>query len=106
MKKGYAGDTFNTAYYARLSCLKTSPSIITAVGDETVSEEWLAFMAGTGVSTRHIRRIAGRMPGLYMIHLKNGERSFSYWRSTSAAKCLADDADACAPPSTVPIRSS
>ena len=27
-----------------------------------------------------------------MIHLKDGERSFSYWRSVSAAKTLADDA--------------
>ncbi|WP_377290182.1 sugar kinase [Rhizobium sp. SG2393] len=95
LKKGYAGDTFNTAYYVRLFLPETiTVDYFTAVGDETVSEEMLAFMAGTGVSTRHIRRIAGRMPGLYMIHLKNGERSFSYWRSTSAAKCLADDADA------------
>ena len=27
-----------------------------------------------------------------MIHLKDGERSFSYWRSASAARLLADDA--------------
>jgi 2-dehydro-3-deoxygluconokinase len=29
-----------------------------------------------------------------MIHLSNGERSFSYWRNSSAAKRLADDPDA------------
>jgi 2-dehydro-3-deoxygluconokinase len=29
-----------------------------------------------------------------MIHLKEGERSFSYWRSGAAAKLLADDGDA------------
>ena len=35
--------------------------------------------------------------GLYMIHLDSGERSFSYWRSTSAARSLftnTDDFDA------------
>ncbi len=95
MKKGYAGDTFNTAYYARLFLPATvKVDYFTAVGDETVSDEMLAFMRSTGVGTDHIRRVAGRMPGLYMIHLKDGERSFSYWRSTSAAKGLADDADA------------
>jgi 2-dehydro-3-deoxygluconokinase len=52
----------------------------------------LAFIENTGVGTGSIRRVEGRSPGLYMIHLKDGERSFSYWRSVSAAKTLADDA--------------
>ncbi|MGI9462427.1 MAG: sugar kinase, partial [Aestuariivirgaceae bacterium] len=30
-------------------------------------------------------------PGLYLIHLDGAERSFSYWRETSAARHLADD---------------
>ena len=33
---------------------------------------------------------------LYAISLKDGERSFSYWRETSAAKGLADDPQALA----------
>ncbi len=94
LRKGYAGDTFNTAYYAR-SFLPEDWSVdyLTAVGNDTVSDDMLAFIEKTGVGTSHIRRIAGRSPGLYMIHLKDGERSFSYWRSVSAAKTLADDAD-------------
>jgi len=52
-----------------------------------------AFIAGAGIDTGYIRRIPGASPGLYMIHLDNGERSFSYWRSASAAKRLADDRD-------------
>ncbi|WEX76572.1 sugar kinase [Sinorhizobium numidicum] len=92
LRKGYAGDTFNTAYYARLF-LPTDWSVdyFTAVGTDIVSSEMLAFIENTGIGTGHIRRIEGLMPGLYMIHLKEGERSFSYWRSASAAKLLAED---------------
>ncbi|MCV9961374.1 sugar kinase [Pararhizobium sp. BT-229] len=94
LRKGYAGDTFNTAYYARLFLPQDwSVDYLTAVGTDTVSGEMLAFIEKTGVGTSHIRRVEGRTPGLYMIHLKDGERSFSYWRSVSAAKTLADDAD-------------
>ena len=93
LRKGYAGDTFNTAYYARLFLpADWSVDYLTAVGTDTVSDEMLAFIEKTGVGTSAIRRIEGRSPGLYMIHLKDGERSFSYWRSVSAAKTLADDA--------------
>ncbi|WP_426235125.1 sugar kinase [Pararhizobium sp. DWP1-1-3] len=93
LRKGYAGDTFNTAYYARLFLPGDwSVDYLTAVGTDTVSDEMLAFIDKTGVGTGFIRRIEGRSPGLYMIHLKDGERSFSYWRSVSAAKTLADDA--------------
>ena len=45
------------------------------------------------IGTDAIARIEGRSPGLYMIHLSDGERSFSYWRSVSAAKLLARDPD-------------
>ncbi|CAN7466378.1 sugar kinase [Rhizobium sp. LjRoot98] len=93
LRKGYAGDTFNTAYYARLFLPHDwSVDYLTAVGTDTVSDEMLAFIEKTGVGTSAIRRVEGRSPGLYMIHLKDGERSFSYWRSVSAAKTLADDA--------------
>lgn len=93
LRKGYAGDSFNTAYYARLFLPEDwSVDYLTAVGTDTVSDEMLAFIEKTGVGTRYIRRVEGRSPGLYMIHLKDGERSFSYWRSVSAAKLLADDA--------------
>lgn len=92
LKQGFAGDTFNTAYYLR-SLLPATWSVdyFSAVGTDAVSDEMLAFIAGTGVGTGFIRRLPERMPGLYMIHLKDGERSFSYWRSTSAARLLADD---------------
>ncbi|MGD9477609.1 sugar kinase [Shinella sp. G-2] len=94
MRKSFAGDTFNTAYYARQFLpADWSVEYLSAVGKDMISDEMLAFMEGHGIGTDHVARIDGRSPGLYMIHLKDGERSFSYWRSVSAAKLLARDGD-------------
>ena len=94
MRKSFAGDTFNTAYYARQYLPKDwHVDYVSAVGMDMISDEMLAFMEGHGIGTGHVARIEGRAPGLYMIHLKDGERSFSYWRSVSAAKLLARDGD-------------
>lgn len=94
LRRGFAGDTFNTAWYAR-ACLPADWSVdyLTALGDDPMSAEMLAFMKGAGIGTDAIRRIPGKTPGLYLITLKNGERTFSYWRDTAAARKLADDAD-------------
>ena len=94
LRKSFAGDTFNTAYYARQFLpADWSVDYFSAVGTDMISDEMLAFMQGHGIGTDHVARIEGRSPGLYMIHLKDGERSFSYWRSVSAAKLLARDGD-------------
>jgi 2-dehydro-3-deoxygluconokinase len=91
-RQGFAGDTFNTAWYARrVLGPDWQVSYFTAVGDDAVSTRMLAFMEEQGVETAHVRRIKGRMPGLYLIDLHDGERSFTYWRETSAARALADD---------------
>jgi 2-dehydro-3-deoxygluconokinase len=94
LRKGFAGDTFNTAWYAR-ACLPKSWEVdyFTALGDDAMSDEMLGFMAKAGIGTGYIRRIRGKTPGLYMINLKDGERSFSYWRDSSAARQLASDGD-------------
>ncbi len=94
MRKSFAGDTFNTAYYARQYLpADWQVDYLSAVGNDAISAEMLAFMAGHGIGTDHVARIEGLSPGLYMIHLKDGERSFSYWRSASAARLLARDGD-------------
>ena len=90
--RGFAGDTFNTAWYARrLLPEDWAVSYGTCVGTDAVSEEMINFIAGGGVDTDAIRRLPDRTVGLYMISLDQGERSFSYWRGQSAAKALADD---------------
>ncbi|AYG61469.1 sugar kinase [Rhizobium jaguaris] len=94
LRKGFAGDTFNTAWYAR-ACLPADWSVdyFTALGDDAMSDEMLNFMNAHDIGTSNIRRLRGKTPGLYMINLKDGERSFSYWRDSSAARQLAADGD-------------
>jgi len=94
LRKGFAGDTLNTAWYAR-ACLPASWTVdyFTALGDDAMSDEMASFFDGHSIGTTHIRRIKGKAPGLYMINLRNGERSFSYWRDSSAARQLAADPD-------------
>lgn len=89
---GFAGDTFNTAWYARRALPPGwEVAYLTAVGTDDVSDRMLAFMRAAGVETGHVARRSDRTVGLYMIALEGAERSFSYWRSVSAARGLADD---------------
>ncbi len=91
---GFAGDTFNTAWYARRLTAPEDLEVeyFSAVGNDEMSERMVEFMQVSGIGA-HCSQVKGAGPGLYMIHLKNGERSFQYWRSASAAKHLADDLD-------------
>ncbi|MDA7426178.1 sugar kinase [Thalassococcus lentus] len=91
-KRGFAGDTFNTAWYARQLLPKDwNVGYLSAIGDDAASQEMRAFMSGEGVETSALRTVADRTVGLYMISTKAGERSFSYWRGQSAARLLAED---------------
>lgn len=90
--KSFAGDSFNTAYYLRAFLPKSvAVDYFTGVGRDVISDEMVAFMEASGIGTSFIQHVAGRSVGLYMIHLTKGERSFSYWRSNSAARLLAND---------------
>lgn len=91
-QRGFAGDTFNTAWYARhLLPPDWVVSYGTVVGTDAVSDEMVQFMTGEGIDVSFVRRHPERTVGLYMISLSQGERSFSYWRSASAAKTLAEN---------------
>ncbi|SFG67327.1 2-keto-3-deoxygluconate kinase [Palleronia marisminoris] len=91
-RRGFAGDTFNTAWYARrLLPLDASVGYVSCIGDDAMSDQMADFMQESGIETDHLHRIPGRSVGLYMISTRDGERSFSYWRDTSAARSLADD---------------
>ncbi|MEM8789913.1 MAG: sugar kinase [Pseudomonadota bacterium] len=88
---GFAGDTFNTAWYMARCAPDLDVAYFTALGDDPLSRRMAAFMADSGVDGRHVRIVPGRTVGLYLISLAKGERSFSYWRGQSAARALADD---------------
>ncbi len=93
-RMGFAGDTLNTAWYAR-SHLKNDWDVayFTAVGDDRYSKAMITFLQQNDISTNSIQIIPGKRPGLYIIHQEGGDRHFTYWRESSAARLLADDAE-------------
>lgn len=93
MHQGFGGDTLNTAVYlARCApATRLSASYATALGDDALSAGLLARWQDEGIATELVRRLPGRLPGLYQIDVDaNGERSFSYWRDQSAARAYFD----------------
>ena len=91
---GIAGDTFNTAWYARaLLPAAWSVAYLTSLGADPFSLRALDIMRDNGIATDLVQHHPIRSIGLYAISLHDGERSVSYWRDSSAARTLADDPD-------------
>lgn len=89
---GLAGDTLNTAWYAR-ACLPPDwrVSYLTRIGEDPFSRQLMGFLAENGIESDLIRIRPGASLGVYAISLDGGERSFTYWRSRSAARSLGSD---------------
>jgi 2-dehydro-3-deoxygluconokinase len=84
---GFGGDTLNTAVY--LARLGVGIDYLTALGDDPFSDRMLEFWCREGVGTRFVPRLAGRLPGLYVIEIDAaGERRFSHWRERAPAREL------------------
>lgn len=91
---GVAGDTLNTAIYLHRAAPDLTVEYLTCLGDDPFSGRILDFIAQQGVGTQAIRQIPGASPGLYAITTSpDGERSFTYWRTNSAARSLFADCD-------------
>ena len=89
MHQGFGGDSLNTAVYLSRCGLGRSISVsyATGLGEDRWSDALMQQWASEGVGLDLVRRVPGRMPGLYLIEVDaKGERNFSYWRDTSAAK--------------------
>ncbi len=93
MRQTFGGDTLNTAVYlARCTAARGwQVFYATALGDDALSDGLLQRWADERVHLDLVRRLPGRLPGLYLIETDaRGERRFSYWRDTSAAKAYFD----------------
>jgi len=92
LTRGHGGDTLNTAVY--LARLGEHVDYATALGDDPWSDEMVRHWRDEGIGTSLVRRIAGRLPGLYVIQTDtSGERRFVYWRDSAAARTLFDQPD-------------
>ncbi|MGQ0611767.1 MAG: sugar kinase [Paracoccaceae bacterium] len=91
-RRGFAGDTFNTAWHmARALRGRAQVGFVSRVGSDRISDDFVAEAQADGLDISAIQRDPGRGMGLYLIELSGVERSFHYWRDTSAARGLAAD---------------
>lgn len=89
---GFAGDVMNTAVYMARALPDVDITFVTLVGHDAVSDALLAFLRAEGVDTTWTGRHDTRLPGIYLIENdETGERSFRYWRDSSAPKRLFTD---------------
>jgi 2-dehydro-3-deoxygluconokinase len=91
MAVGYAGDVFNTAaYLARCAPPDTADvQFVTLTGDDPYSTRMREAWAAHGVGAALSRAVPGGRAGLYLIRTdEHGERTFTYYRSQSAARGL------------------
>jgi 2-dehydro-3-deoxygluconokinase len=87
--RGFGGDTLNTAVY--LARLGVEVDYITALGDDSLSDEMIAGWLAEGVGTGRVARLRGKLPGIYLIETdERGERRFYHWRESAAARQLMD----------------
>ena len=86
---GVAGDTLNTAIYLKRAAPALKVDFMTRLGDDPFSQRIFDFIAAQEIECAAIARDPGKTPGLYAITTRaDGERSFTYWRDSSAARGL------------------
>lgn len=82
---GYGGDTLNTAIH--LARAGHDIAYLTAIGGDALSADLKHQWRAAGLDTSLVLEHPSRSTGLYAITTdERGERSFSYWRDTSAAR--------------------
>lgn len=84
---GFAGDTLNTAIYLKRTAPALDVAYVTRVGRDAFSARLLDFISGETIDTADTEISETRRVGLYAITTDAvGERSFTYWRETAAAR--------------------
>lgn len=84
---GHGGDTLNTAIH--LARAGVSTAYLTSLGADPFSDRLRTAWADEGLDTTMVLTDPTRSAGLYAIATDpQGERSFAYWRSDSAARQL------------------
>lgn len=87
---GFAGDSMNTAVYLnRMLSDASTVSYVTVLGQDPLSARLVRLLEAEAINTQLVEYSTDRLIGLYAITTdESGERSFSYWRSQSAARTL------------------
>jgi len=87
LRRGFAGDAYNTAVYLKRSAPEIDVAFLTATGDDSLSAAMTEAWRAEGISDRLCFRVAGARPALYLIETDaKGDRRFHYWRGESPAR--------------------
>jgi len=85
--QNFAGDVFNTAVYLKRVNPALQVDFFSAIGTDLISDKLLAAVEAEKLGASLLLRSKTARPGLYMINTDAfGERSFVYWRDSSAAR--------------------
>lgn len=94
MSQSFAGDLYNSAVYFKRCFPEIEASMVTAVGRDNLSQKMLKVFESEKLNTQLVFQHDTKVPGLYLIETdKDGERSFTYWRSDAAARKVVDFLD-------------
>ena len=89
MRQSFAGDVYNSAVYLKRCFPSLTSGMITAVGDDALSQRMIEQFEHEQVDVQFTFVHATKAPGMYYIQTdEHGERSFTYWRNDSAARQL------------------
>lgn len=87
MHQSFAGDVYNSAVYLKRCFPEINASIVTAVGQDNLSQKMRQAFAVEHIDTNMVFGHDSKVPGMYLIETDDvGERSFTYWRSDAAAR--------------------
>ncbi|MEP2651956.1 MAG: sugar kinase [Paraglaciecola sp.] len=87
MRQSFAGDAYNTAVYLKRLFGTQDVSFMTALGKDLISQQMTDKFASEGLNNELVFADEVKTPGIYLVQTdEQGERSFLYWRDSSAAR--------------------
>ncbi len=90
----FAGDVTNFSVYLKRLSKSSCVQFFSATGNDALSDQMRTFLSSEDINLELLSRSQDKTVGLYMIHTDDsGERTFTYWRSDSAAKKMFELAD-------------
>ncbi len=88
-RRSFAGDSFNSAVYAKWFDPSLDVELFTAIGKDRLSEEMKTFWSSFDLGSSNVYLSDELIPGVYLINVDpDGERKFTYWRSNSSARAI------------------
>jgi 2-dehydro-3-deoxygluconokinase len=86
-RSSFAGDVVNFSIYLKRLLPDATINLMSAVGNDPLSHRMRDFIEQFGITTKLVRTSQYKTVGLYMVNTdEDGERTFTYWRSDSAAR--------------------